>query len=104
MIRSVLVVGPTAVRAALCLATVAAISAAANAAGPRGNQAGLTGYSMTPSGPTDHYVAGKYDKTGTYIPPHYQPVSKPPFHGYFFKKKLGDTTGGGPMGITAKSH
>lgn len=104
MIRSVLVVVPTAVRTALCLATVAALSAAANAASPRGNQAGLTGYSMTPSAPTDHYVAGKYDKSGNYIPPHYQRVAKPPFHGYFFKKKPGDTNADGPMGITAKSH
>jgi len=44
-------------------------------------------YSMVPTNPTDHFVNGKYDKTGTYIPPHYEPVSKPAFHGYFYKPK-----------------
>ena len=38
---------------------------------------------------SDRYVNGRYDKTGAYIPPHYQPVSKPRFHGYFFNKKEG---------------
>ena len=44
------------------------------------------GFSMVPTSQGDHFVPGKYDKTGTYIPPHYQPVAKPTFHGYFFKK------------------
>jgi hypothetical protein len=43
-------------------------------------------YSMVPSAPGDHFVPGKYDKTGTYIPPHYAPKPKPAFHGYFYKK------------------
>jgi len=41
---------------------------------------------MVPMQSTDHFVSGKYDKTGTYIPPHYQALKKPPFHGYFFNK------------------
>ncbi len=45
-------------------------------------------YSTVPMHSSDHFVQGKYDKTGIYVPPHYEPVSKPPFHGYFFKKKL----------------
>ena len=38
------------------------------------------------SSPGDHFVPGKYDKTGSYIPPHYAPVAKPAFHGYFYKQ------------------
>ena len=104
MIRSVLVLVPPPVRTALCLSALAILfPGAAGAAGPHGNQAGLTGYSMTPTSPSDHFVPGKYDKSGNYIPPHYQPVAKPAFHGYFFKKKPGDTDqGGGPLGIHTK--
>ena len=47
-------------------------------------------YSTIPMHSSDHFVQGKFDKTGNYVPPHYEPVSKPPFHGYFFKKKLPD--------------
>ena len=39
---------------------------------------------------SDRYVNGRYDKTGTYIPPHYQAVPKPRFHGYFFNKPDAD--------------
>ena len=54
-----------------------------------GRQAGAnrpTSYSSVPMSQGDHFVPGKYDRSGTYVPPHYQPVSKAPFHGYFFKK------------------
>lgn len=44
---------------------------------------------------SDRYVNGRYDKTGTYIPPHYQPVAKPRFHGYFFNKEEGGKDEGG---------
>ena len=47
-------------------------------------------YSMVPRGPMDRYVNGKFDKTGTYVPGHYQAVEKKPFHGYFFTAKPGD--------------
>ncbi len=63
---------------------------AAPAAGTRPGSTGSTGsmsYSAVPMHSTDHFVQGRYDKTGIYIPPHYQPVTKPPFHGYYFKKK-----------------
>lgn len=46
------------------------------------------GYSSVPAQASDHYVNGKYDKTGIYVPPHYQAVPKPAFHGYFFKKPV----------------
>ena len=103
MIRTVLVLVPTPVCAALFLSAAAALPVAARGAAPHANTTGLTGYSMSPSGPSDHFVEGKYDKQGNYIPPHYQAKSKPPFHGYFFKKKPGDKDELGPMGITAKS-
>ena len=41
--------------------------------------------SALPSDPSDVYVQGKFDDTGTYIPPHYAPKPKPTFHGYFDK-------------------
>lgn len=59
----------------------------AQAAGTRPSSTGSMSYSTVPMHSTDHFVQGRYDKTGIYIPPHYQPVTKPPFHGYFFKKK-----------------
>ena len=71
--------------AALCASTTAARSDGAES----GSTAPKT-YSMVPMHASDHFVQGKYDKTGEYIPPHYEPKSKPPFHGYFFKKKLPD--------------
>jgi hypothetical protein len=46
---------------------------------------------------SDRYVNGKYDKTGTYIPPHYQPVAKPRFHGYFFNKEEGGEQAKNPI-------
>ncbi len=69
----------------LCGAVMAAASAS-EAATPKGAPSAATLGTPVPMSSTDRYVAGKYDKTGTYIPPHYQPVAKPPFHGYFFKK------------------
>lgn len=86
------------VLAALLVASVAA-GGAASAADPDINPSPDPGgttfdplkppkvYSPVPTSPTDHFVGGKYDKTGTYIPPHYEPVSKPAFHGYFYKPK-----------------
>ena len=66
---------------------VMTISTRVDAATPSSSATSAPKYtSPVPLSPSDHYVQGKYDKTGTYIPPHYQPVSKPPFHGYFFKK------------------
>nr|WP_321984825.1 hypothetical protein [uncultured Lichenicoccus sp.] len=43
--------------------------------------------SMTPNSMSDVYVQGKYNRTGIYVPPHYEPKPKPVFHGYFDKKK-----------------
>ncbi len=42
-------------------------------------------YSPIPNSPSDIYVQGRFDSSGTYIPPHYAPKSKPVFHGYFDK-------------------
>ena len=61
-------------------------ASAAEAAAPQGAPSAAVLGTPVPMSSTDRYVPGKYDKTGTYIPPHYQPVAKPPFHGYFFKK------------------
>ena len=71
--------------AALCASAAVAHGEGANP----GSAANRT-YSTVPMHSSDHFVQGKYDKTGIYVPPHYEPVSKPPFHGYFFKKKLPD--------------
>ena len=39
--------------------------------------------SQIPNNPSDVYIQGKFDKSGTYVPPHYAPKPKPAFHGYF---------------------
>ena len=66
----------------LCLCTTSG-----HAAGMQGDANTPDRYSMVPSSPSDHFVPGKYNNsTGAYIPPHYQAVAKPPFHGYFFRK------------------
>lgn len=108
MIRSALIPVPTSTRpsflsaAILCASVLATLPVAADAFSPHQNKASPESYSMTPRGPSDHFVGGKYDRTGTYIPPHYQSVSKPPFHGYFFKKiKPGDKTKATGPGQTA---
>ena len=70
-----------------------ALCASATTARSEGTEPGSAAsksYSMVPMHESDHFVQGKYDKAGNYVPPHYEPVSKPPFHGYFFKKKLPD--------------
>ena len=75
------------------LLSALALGAAATTARSEPPYAGPTvpkTYSTIPMHSSDHFVQGKFDKTGTYVPPHYEPVSKPPFHGYFFKKKLPD--------------
>ncbi len=91
MIRLALIVAPFPPRparlaASILCGTVMSVASASEAATPRGTSSAPAITSPVPLNSTDHYVAGKYDKTGTYIPPHYQPVAKPPFHGYFFKK------------------
>ncbi len=43
--------------------------------------------SMTPNSMSDVYVQGKYNRTGIYVPPHYEPKPKPVFHGYYDKQK-----------------
>ena len=77
---------PTPIAAAILCGIVMNAASTAEAATPQGaaNPPAIT--STVPLNSTDRYVQGKYDKTGTYIPPHYQPVAKPPFHGYFYKK------------------
>ena len=99
MIRLVPILAPAACRPAplpvplrgrswaliLC-GVVASVASASQAATPQGAPSAAVLGTPVPMNSTDRYVQGKYDKTGTYIPPHYQPAAKPPFHGYFFKK------------------
>ncbi len=73
-------------RAAAILCGVMSLASTSEAAPPQGMPSAPVITSPVPLSSTDRYVPGKYDKTGTYVPPHYQPVAKPPFHGYFFKK------------------
>ncbi len=70
-----------------------ASATAARSDQPYAGSAAPKSYSTVPTHASDHFVQGKFDKTGNYVPPHYEPVSKPPFHGYFFKKKLPDDKG-----------
>ena len=77
---------PSLLAAAILCGIVLTAASHTGAAAPQGASSAPTITSPVPMNSTDHYVGGKYDKTGTYIPPHYQPVAKPPFHGYFFKK------------------
>ena len=77
---------PALLRASILCGVVMGIAPAAEAATPKEAPSAAALGSPVPTSSTDRYVQGKYDKTGTYIPPHYQPVAKPPFHGYFFKK------------------
>ncbi len=44
-------------------------------------------YAMTPSAPSDIFVQGKFNKSGIYVPPHYEAKPKPEFHGYFNTKE-----------------
>ena len=74
----------------LCAAASCGLAAGAHGQGIGSGSAATRTYSTVPMHSSDHFVQGKYDKTGIYVPPHYEPVSKPPFHGYFFKKKLPD--------------
>lgn len=76
--------------AVLSAATLCTSAAAAQGDGTYPGSAAAKSYSTVPMHSSDHFIQGKYDKTGTYVPPHYEPVSKPPFHGYFFKKKIPD--------------
>ena len=76
--------------ATLCVAALCGSAAVAHGQGIGSGPAAARTYSTVPMHSSDHFVQGKYDKTGIYVPPHYEPVSKPPFHGYFFKKKLPD--------------
>lgn len=77
------------VRLTLGFVVVLAIPAvAAHGAGRKDPPPASMGYSSVPAQASDHYVNGKYDKTGIYVPPHYQAVPKPAFHGYFFKKPV----------------
>ena len=76
----------------LVLGGSATAAYAADPAGPAGAGNGNVPAPVDPlahSKTSDRYVNGKYDKTGTYIPPHYQPVQKPRFRGYFFNKEEG---------------
>ncbi len=91
MIRLVPVLAPVArgtalLRTSILCGAVLNVASASQAAAPQGAPSAAVLGSPVPTNSTDHYVQGKYDRTGTYIPPHYQPVAKPPFHGYFFKK------------------
>ena len=75
--------------AASMTAAVSLLHAPAQAAEPPGGaDNGLPPtYSMTPNSSSDVYVQGKYNHSGIYVPPHYEPKAKPVFHGYFDKKK-----------------
>ena len=99
MIRSVSIFA----RLGLAPALVCVCSTAALAREMQSDAKSSTGYSMAPSGPGDRFVAGKYDKSGTYIPPHYQAVAKPAFHGYFFKRSEPGYNGMN-SGATNKNH
>ncbi len=80
--------GPT--RVALMLALM--LSGSATAAYSADSHDGADTPMLDPlvhSQASDHYVNGRYDKNGSYIPPHYQAVAKPHFHGYFFNKDEG---------------
>ena len=80
-----------------------ASTASVDAADIPGALAKQQSYSTIPMSPSDRFVAGRYDKSGTYVPPHYQAAAKPPFHGYFFRK---NTPGydGLNSGATDKHH
>ncbi|WP_205880251.1 glycosyltransferase [Lichenicoccus roseus] len=73
----------------LILATAGLLAAPdARAAAPGGADNGLPQvYSTTPSAMSDHYVQGRYNKDGIFVPPHYEPKAKPVFHGYFDHNK-----------------
>ena len=79
-------------RTLLTLATASSLTALAaapaGAAAPGGADNGQPqAYSMTPSAMSDHYVQGKYNRNGVFVPPHYEPKAKPVFHGYFDTKQ-----------------
>lgn len=75
------------IRLALGSVVVLAVPAvAAHGAGRKDPVPASTAYSFVPAQSSDRFVNGKYDKTGIYVPPHYQAAPKPAFHGYFFKK------------------
>lgn len=85
--REISVIPSVLVRVVPLLAVMLGGSAtAAYSAGARDGGAPPMVDPMVHSQTSDHYVNGRYDKTGTYIPPHYQAVSKPKLHGYFFNK------------------
>ncbi len=67
------------------LLALLATAALATAATQVGAQTPPPVYSATPNAPSDIYVQGKFDHTGTYVPPHYEARPKPEFHGYFNK-------------------